>query len=83
VIIGGQWLSHYGIVTDDRVVTNLNVVINGRVISDLHIPADSRIPADVNISAVEFHIIEILSVQGHLQMITLTMVVCSGSRARE
>ena len=65
MIIGGQWLSQHGIVADDRVVTNLNIVINGRVISNLHVPADSCFFANVNISVIEFHIIEILSIEGN------------------
>src|SRR5438876_8406833 len=64
VIIGGQWLSHHAIVTNDRIVTNLNIVINGRTISNLHIPADTGILANLNISAIEFHI-EILSIEGN------------------
>jgi hypothetical protein len=66
LIIGRQGFSHHSIVTDDRVVTNLNIVINGGVVPDFYVPADSSVLADVNISAIELHTIGVLNFETRL-----------------
>jgi hypothetical protein len=55
VVIRRQRLSHNTVITNNRIVTDLNVVVDDRVIPNLHVSAKLGFRTNVNVSRVEFH----------------------------